>query len=77
MTGLSESGRYRDWSMSGWREHLPGVADVPAFAEELAGDTILALAAASAAAAPGRVAVLADGEPVTHAELDDGAARVG
>jgi acyl-CoA synthetase (AMP-forming)/AMP-acid ligase II len=76
MTGLSGSGRYRDWSMSGWREHLPGVADVPAFAEELAGYTIPALAAASAAAAPGRVAVTADGEPVTHAELDDGAARV-
>jgi len=52
MTGLSGSGRYRDWSMSGWREHLPGVADVPAFAEELAGDTIPALAAASATTGP-------------------------
>ena len=62
--------------MTGWRQHLPGVADVPAFAEELAEDTIPRLAAASAAAVPDRVAVVVDGEPVTHAELDDGAARV-
>jgi acyl-CoA synthetase (AMP-forming)/AMP-acid ligase II len=76
MTALSASGRYRDWSMAGWRQHLPGAADVPAFAEGLAGDSIPGLAAASAVAAPGRVAVTVDGEPVTHAELDDGAARV-
>ncbi len=62
--------------MTGWRQHLPGVADVPAFAVELAEDTIPRLAAASAAAVPDRVAVTVDGEPVTHAELDDGAARV-
>ena len=67
---------YRDWSTAGWRQHLPGVADVPAFAEGLAGDTIPGLAAASAVTAPGRIAVIVDGEPVTHAELDDGAARV-
>ena len=67
---------YRDWSTAGWRQHLPGVADVPAFAEGLAGDTIPGLAAASAVTAPGRIAVTVDGEPVTHAELDDGAARV-
>jgi acyl-CoA synthetase (AMP-forming)/AMP-acid ligase II len=67
---------YPQWSMAGWREHLPGVADLSAFAEELAGDTIPGLAAASAASVPGRVAVTVDGEPVTHAELDVGAARV-
>jgi acyl-CoA synthetase (AMP-forming)/AMP-acid ligase II len=76
VSGLSGPGRYRDWSMSGWRAHLPGVADVPSFAAGLAGDTIPALAAASARAAPDRAAVTVDGEPVTHAALDDGAARV-
>jgi acyl-CoA synthetase (AMP-forming)/AMP-acid ligase II len=76
VTGLSAAGRYGDWSMAGWRQHLPGFAEVPAFAEGLAGDTIPALAAVSAAAVPGRVAVTVDGEPVSHAELDDGAARV-
>jgi acyl-CoA synthetase (AMP-forming)/AMP-acid ligase II len=67
---------YRDWSMAGWRWHLPEVADVPAFAAGLGEDTIPGLAAASAAAVPDRVAVTVDGEPVTHAALDDGAARV-
>jgi acyl-CoA synthetase (AMP-forming)/AMP-acid ligase II len=67
---------YWDWSLAGWQEHLPGVADVEPFAAGLGGDTIPALAAASAAAEPGRVAVTVDGEPVTHAELDDAAARV-
>jgi acyl-CoA synthetase (AMP-forming)/AMP-acid ligase II len=42
----------------------------------LHGETIPALAAASAAARPDRVAVTVDGEPLTHAELDDGALRV-
>jgi acyl-CoA synthetase (AMP-forming)/AMP-acid ligase II len=67
---------YRDWSLAGWREHLPEVADVEAFAAGLGGGTIPALAAASAAAEPGRVAVTVDGEPMTHAELDDAASRV-
>jgi acyl-CoA synthetase (AMP-forming)/AMP-acid ligase II len=67
---------YRDWSLAGWRQHLPGAADAEAFAAGLAGDTIPALAAASAAARPGRVAVTVDGKPVTHAELDDAASRV-
>jgi acyl-CoA synthetase (AMP-forming)/AMP-acid ligase II len=62
--------------MAGWREHLPGVADPSAFAAELAADTIPGLAAASAASVPGRVAITVDDEPVTHAELDEGAARV-
>ena len=52
------------------------MADVGSFAAGLDGDTIPALAAASAAAGPGRIAVTVDGEPVTYAGLDDGAARV-
>ncbi len=67
---------YEDWSAAGWRQHLPEVADAGSFAAGLGDDTIPALAAASAAAAGGRVAITVDGEPVTHAELDDAAARV-
>jgi len=51
------------------------VADPEPFAAGLGGDTIPALAAASAAAEPGRVAVTVDGAPMTHAELDDAASR--
>src|SRR5579862_4304108 len=70
---------YEAWSLAGWRahlRHLPGVADAESFAAGLGEDTIPGLAAASASAVPGRVAVTVDGEPVTHAELDQGAARV-
>jgi acyl-CoA synthetase (AMP-forming)/AMP-acid ligase II len=67
---------YRDWSLAGWRQHAPQVADVGSFGAGLDGDTIPALAAASAAAGPGRIAVTVDGEPLTYARLDDGAARV-
>jgi acyl-CoA synthetase (AMP-forming)/AMP-acid ligase II len=67
---------YRDWSLDGWREHLPGVADVELFAAGLGGDTIPALAAASADARPEHTAVTVDGQPLTHAQLDDGATRV-
>jgi len=79
---------YHQWSLAGWREHLPGVGDaqgskgskgvkgLESFAAGLGGDTIPALAAASAAARPGRVAVTVDGEPVTHAELEDAAAGI-
>ncbi|HLK75175.1 MAG TPA: AMP-binding protein [Streptosporangiaceae bacterium] len=67
---------YLRWSLSGWREHLPDVADPESYAAGLGGDTIPALAAASAAARPGHVAVTVDGQPLTHAELDDAAARV-
>jgi acyl-CoA synthetase (AMP-forming)/AMP-acid ligase II len=76
VTGLSAVGGYQDWSQAGWRSHLPAVADVPSFAAGLAQDTIPALAAASAVAVPDRVAVTVDGEPASHGELDDGAARV-
>jgi acyl-CoA synthetase (AMP-forming)/AMP-acid ligase II len=67
---------YEDWSLAGWRQHLPGVADVQRYASALGEETIPALAAAAADRVPDRVAVTVDGEPVTHAELDDGAGRV-
>ena len=67
---------YEDWSLAGWRTHLPGVADVRQFASGLGAETIPALAAAAADRVPDRVAVTIDGEPVTHAELDDAAGRM-
>jgi len=67
---------YQDWSAAGWRRHLPEVADIPALVEGLGGETIPALAAAAAAAVPGRVAAAVDGQAITHAELDAAAARV-
>jgi acyl-CoA synthetase (AMP-forming)/AMP-acid ligase II len=63
---------YQEWSAAGWRTHAPGLADVAALGE----DTIPALAAASAARVPERTAVSIDGQAITHAALDDGAARV-
>ena len=67
---------YQDWSLNGWRTHLPGVTDVPDYVARLGGDSLPALAAAAASAVPDRVAVTVDGEPVTHGALDDAAARV-
>jgi acyl-CoA synthetase (AMP-forming)/AMP-acid ligase II len=67
---------YEDWSLRGWRAHLPGVADLRDYASRLGEETIPALAAAAADRVPGRIAVTVDGEPVTHAELDDAASRV-
>ena len=67
---------YEEWSEAGWRTHLPGVADMPGYVAQLGDETIPALAAAAASAVPDRVAVTVDGEPVTHAELDDAAGRV-
>ena len=67
---------YQDWSLDGWRTHLPGVTDVPDYVARLGGESLPALAAAAASAVPDRVAVTVDGEPVTHAALDDAAARV-
>ena len=67
---------FEEWSRAGWRAHLPGVTDVAAFVGGLGEATIPELAAASASRVPGRVAVTVNGEPVTHAELDAGAARV-
>jgi acyl-CoA synthetase (AMP-forming)/AMP-acid ligase II len=77
--GPADMSRYEAWSLAGWRAHLrelPGSTDVPSFAADLGEDTIPGLAAAAAATVPGRVAVTVDGEPVTHAGLDDAAARV-
>jgi len=36
---------YRGWSLAGWREHLPDVADALTFAAGLGGDTIPAYVA--------------------------------
>jgi acyl-CoA synthetase (AMP-forming)/AMP-acid ligase II len=67
---------YEDWSLAGWRTHLPGVADLRQFASGLGDETIPALTATAADRVPDRVAVTVDGEPVTHAELDAAAGRV-
>jgi acyl-CoA synthetase (AMP-forming)/AMP-acid ligase II len=67
---------YQEWSRAGWRAHLPGIDDVPAYVERLGEDTIPALAAAAAETVPDTVAAAVDGEPVTHSELDAAAARV-
>jgi acyl-CoA synthetase (AMP-forming)/AMP-acid ligase II len=70
------TGGYEDWSQAGWRTHLPGVADVLGYVSGLGDETIPALAAAAADRVPDRVAVTVDGEPLTHAELDDMAGQV-
>jgi acyl-CoA synthetase (AMP-forming)/AMP-acid ligase II len=67
---------YEEWSLDGWRTHLPGVADVRAYVTGLGEQTIPALAAAAADRVPDRVAVTVDGEPVTHAGLGREAGRV-
>jgi acyl-CoA synthetase (AMP-forming)/AMP-acid ligase II len=64
------------WSRAGWQAHLPGTADLPAYVDRLGEATIPELAAASAGLVPHRVAITVDGEPITHVELDAGAARV-
>ena len=65
-----------EWSRAGWRAHLPGTADVPAYVGQLGEATIPELAAASAGRVPRRVAATVNGEPITHGELDAAAARV-
>jgi acyl-CoA synthetase (AMP-forming)/AMP-acid ligase II len=65
-----------DWSRNGWRTHVPGVSSVPDFVAGLGTESLPSLAAAAAATVPDRVAVTVDGEPVTHAELDESSARV-
>ena len=67
---------YQDWCLDGWRTHLPGVTDMPGYVARLGGESLPALAAAAASASPDRVAVTVDGEPVTHAELDEASGRV-
>jgi acyl-CoA synthetase (AMP-forming)/AMP-acid ligase II len=73
---MSGHSGYEDWSLAGWRTHLPGLTDLRQFVLGLGEGTIPALAAAAADRVPGRVAVTVDGEPVTHGELDAGAGRV-
>jgi len=67
---------YQGWCLDGWRTHLPGVTDVPGYVARLGSESLPALAAAAASASPDRVAVTVDGEPVTHAELDEASGRV-
>jgi acyl-CoA synthetase (AMP-forming)/AMP-acid ligase II len=67
---------YLDWCLSGWRTHLPGVTDVPDYVARLGSESLPALAAEAASADPDRVAVTVDGEPITHAELDEASGRV-
>jgi acyl-CoA synthetase (AMP-forming)/AMP-acid ligase II len=65
-----------EWSRAGWRAHLPGTGDVPAYVDRLGEATIPELAAASADRVPDRVAVTVDGDSITHAELNTDATRV-
>ena len=67
---------YEDWSRAGWRAHLPDLGDIDAYVAGLGNGTIHGLAAATADRVPDRVALDVDGEQVTHATLDAGAARV-
>jgi acyl-CoA synthetase (AMP-forming)/AMP-acid ligase II len=67
---------YEGWSRAGWHTHVPGAGDMERYVVALGGQSIPALATAAADRVPGRVAVTVDGEPVTHAELDEAAGRV-
>ena len=67
---------YEEWSRAGWAAHLPGVPDIPAHVAGLGEGTIPGLAAASADRVPDRVALSIDGEQITHAALNAGAAQV-
>jgi acyl-CoA synthetase (AMP-forming)/AMP-acid ligase II len=67
---------YEQWSRAGWAAHLPGVTDIPAHVAGLGEATIPGLAAASADRVPDRVALEIDGEQITHAALNAGAAQV-
>ena len=66
----------KEWSVAGWRRHLPDAAD-PGKASALLGEqTIPDLAAESATQSPGRTAVVIDGQPITHGQLDSAAGRM-
>jgi acyl-CoA synthetase (AMP-forming)/AMP-acid ligase II len=56
--------------------HLPGTADPAALVRRLGEQTIPELAARSARRHGDRLAISVDGDAATHAQLDDGAARV-
>ena len=72
--GTSRGGRTRSDREPADRE--PADRDLDDLVERLGAATIPELAAASAARVPDRVAVTVDGQPITHAELDDGAGRM-
>ena len=67
---------YEEWSRAGWAAHLPGVTDIAGYVASLGEATIPGLAAASADRVPGRIALSIDGERVTHAALNTGAAQI-
>jgi acyl-CoA synthetase (AMP-forming)/AMP-acid ligase II len=67
---------YEGWSRAGWHTHVPRAGDIDGCVADLGGLPIPVLAAAAADRVPGRVAVTVDGEPVTHAELDEAAGQV-
>jgi acyl-CoA synthetase (AMP-forming)/AMP-acid ligase II len=67
---------YDGWSRAAWHTHAPGAGDMERYVAALGGQPIPALAAVAADRFPDRVAVTVDGEPVTHAELDQDAGRV-
>jgi acyl-CoA synthetase (AMP-forming)/AMP-acid ligase II len=67
---------YEEWSLAGWAAHLPGVTDIPAHVAGLGEATIPGLAAAAADRVPDRVALVIDGEQMTHVALNAEAAQV-
>lgn len=65
-----------EWSRAGWRRHLPAAADPGRAALMLGSQTISELAAETARRSPEKVAVVIDGQPMTHGELDEAAGRL-
>jgi acyl-CoA synthetase (AMP-forming)/AMP-acid ligase II len=74
--GAHMGGGYEDWSLAGWRTHVPDAADVREYAAGLGDQSVPGLAATAASRFPRRVAVTVDGEPLTHAALDEESGRV-
>jgi acyl-CoA synthetase (AMP-forming)/AMP-acid ligase II len=64
------------WSRAGWRAHLPDPDDLDAVVAALGEQTIPALADESARRAGNRLAVVIDGEAITHAQLRAQSVRV-
>jgi len=61
---------YQDWSLDGWRTHLPGVTDVADYVTRLGGQSLPRWRPRPPTRCRNRVAVTVDGEPLTHAALD-------
>ncbi len=66
---------WESWSRAAWRRHLPGVADVDSFVGSLGEGTIHGLANRTAAIRPDASAVSIGDLALTHAEIDELAAR--